>query len=408
MPATKGSPVSRDRAETRRADGGRQTRATPSRVDPRTGHRHSDLDKRGGTVDGAPAAWCERLAQPSVSLSLQRLAGNRAVNSLAAQRDSTATGRDGDRRVQRDGTFVGPLTEEQESDRLRAARQLASHMQAAWIDAATQGNGWISAASDFGLCYKNAFDRHEEVRKKQEQADKLAADVAFGALMLVAGGALGSLATIAKNQDFFTTMPEWKADGILEIMKSGAGSAVEGIGRPEVGSHQVAMDPLTFYLDLRNAVDHQVAATTKHLNKYVQRYDQYVAGERPLHDLYDVDPTAIRNEINEWKSTQTLFKEPPKIDKEGLTRELEIGLWARWVPGLHTVSRRTSPCSGLTYTRHSYSGPGRHVERRIRALSIADLPSDIDWGTLWMSDSDVQKLIAWGRGWTPGTTFDLG
>jgi hypothetical protein len=375
--------------------------------------RAAKLLKMRGTGDAVRRLAVERKIRQLPHDAVQRArrqAGptpeNRAIGRVlgqSARKHGSTTSGPGQAAQRRREDTPAPTVGQQEL-RNRAG-ELFSVVQAAYTEFNTNYLTWVAAADAFGSCYKDAYEQFEEVRKKQERADKLVADIAFGVLIACTAGALASLSAIAKDQEFFKEMKEWQSEGIREALKEGASKLTEGIAEPKEESYSVSTDPLTFYLGLKNAVDQHAKSNAVYLNNLVQAAKDYTIEKRPLDDLKRTDPAEIDRKLQEWKRGQRLFHLAPEVPKEALTREIEIGLWAKWVQGLthiHEIIGKGEPVE-----KTEYSDPGRFIERRMKDLKIASLPK-LDWGTLWMSDDEIEKLITWGKNWTPEHRFVLG
>ena len=300
------------------------------------------------------------------------------------------------------GASVATVRQPELKDRAGA---LFDVLQAAYTDFTTHYVTWVAAAEKFGHCYKEAYEKFEKIREKQERADELPAEILFGVFVLCSAGALSSLSAIAKDRDFFAKMKEWQSEGIRDALKEGASKLIEGIGEPKKVSYNVSIDPLAFYLDLHNAVGEHAKSNADYLNKLVQAAKDYAIGKRPLDDLEEADPAEIDRVIQRWKLGQPLFHQAPDVPEKALTREIEIGLWAKWVQNLtrtHVFITKGEPAHET-----EYCGPGRFVEQEMKELNIASLPK-LDWGTLWMSDAEIEKLIIWGKNWQPQHRFVLG
>lgn len=360
------------------------------------------------------------LHKPADVLALQRLAGNKAVSAIAGARGpvqrqngdasgagnnarETRAGDGGQRNVESSmapGAFTGPLTEEKEEELKGSADDLHDVLSTAYDEADSYGEKWKLSAETFGKCYHNAFDSYETTWEEQKRADKLATDIAFGVLTAVSGGVIGSLAKVAETSTYFSRMPDWQATGILDVMKGAAGQVVSGVSKPEPTSHAVPKDPGLFGTELMEAVRKHIVTAKDLLLKLEVRALEYKLGERPLQDLFSVDPVEVRKSIQAWKQTQNLFKEPPPIPEAELTKELEIGMWANWVQQLEY--QRYIPLTGIEWTDRDQ--PGLHVKNRLEHLGIpvamrsagrfAGNPGE---GSIELSMVDVAKLVAWGR-----------
>jgi hypothetical protein len=306
--------------------------------------------------------------------------------------------------VQRRGKGAPAATVGQPELKDRASA-LFDVLQAAYTDFTTHYVTWVAAADRFGKCYKEAYENFENIREKQERSDELVADVMFSVFVACTAGTLSSLSAIAKDRDFLKKMKEWQSEGIRDTLKEGASKLIEGIAEPKKQSYNVSTDPLTFYVGLHNAIDEHAKSNADYLNNLVQAAKDYTIGTRPLDDLEETHPAEIDRDIQQWKQRQPLFHQAPDVPEEALTREVEIGLWAKWVRDLTQTDVFITKGEPGHVTE--YSGPGRFVEQEMKRLNIGSLPK-LDWGTLWMSDAEIEKLITWGKNWQPQHRFVLG
>jgi len=281
------------------------------------------------------------------------------------------------------------------------ASTLFSVVQAAYTDVDTKGKKWSSTADRFGLCYKKAFDNHESVRLKQEAADQLAFDICFGVLSLCVGGALSSLATVAKSSNALKNATPWKVSGVTSIISGTIGKGVGGL-KPAAKLPDVSIDPLSYYLDLKSNVSTHIANESESLNSYVQLVKDIQIGNQPLSLMENVDPQKVDSELQKAKRASHLFREPGQIDEAGLIRELEIGLWANWVKKLRYQVNTENQYRGTTSTYTARDSPGGIVEKHVTALTGEDF--DFGW---WTTGSEVDIIVDWGHSWTPSQTFSL-
>jgi hypothetical protein len=318
--------------------------------------------------------------QTTTQDSSQNKLGNQAVNSNS-------------------GTNASPPADD--ATLRQRASVLFSVVQAAYTDCDTKGKQWASTADRFGLCYKNAYDNHERVRKQQEAAEQLKADLCFAVLGLVVGGALSSLTTVAKNTNALKSATDWKVDGVTSVISGAIGKGVDS-AKPTAKLPSVSTDPLTYYLDIRSHVSTHVANEAEYLNKYVQLVKDIQIGNQPLSLMENVDPQKIDGKLQAEKQKSKLFRSPGQINQESLTKELEVGLWASWVKTLRYKVTTQNAYRGTSNSYIQRDSAGGIVEQHLTNLTGEDF--DFGWYT---TDGEVDKMVNWGNKWSPSQTFSL-
>ena len=285
--------------------------------------------------------------------------------------------------------------------------------QTAYTDLDSHGKKWINASEKYGLSYKNAYDLHTKYLSDQEKYDALMRELYFSVLSVVSQGALSSLSTLATHGKDFSRLKEVSINTIEDITQAGLDKTLGFVGKSSP-SKPVSTDPLKFYLQMKVRLSDHIQEQSAILNKYVQwskDLNRDVITEtnpKSYEFLHSVDTIAFDKKVDSWKQDILLFKDPETIDEVGFSKELEIGMWAQWakVTRIYNVKRvrcsaRMGTCREMT--ERVVNDPGSIVEKRLDALGISK-EAGVYWGN-WTFDSDVKKLVQWGKKWKPKRTF---
>lgn len=90
-----------------------------------------------------------------------------------------------------------------------------------------------------------------------------------------------------------------------------------------------------------------------------------------------------------------------------MRKEIEIGFWAKWIPGAVRSYRQAkyARCAGTRIEGgYEYSDLSRPIYDHLKKL----LPksSGIDMGRGFIQyDSELKKLVSWAENWKPSKTF---
>lgn len=334
---------------------------------------------------------------------LQGVAGNRAVRRFVDAPDGKqpVTPQAGPDSIQRLGEFTDDPTELQ-----NRANKVFGVFTAAHAEAVTRAIQWTALAEKYGLAYKQAYDTHEAVRAKQAKSDKLKADICMFVLGLATSGLMGAATTLIKANEVVKAIDAWKVAAITPVVTGSIKKGIDLAATPAGTVANISQDPLLFYLELKNAVSEQANLSVSTMNEYVQWAQQIqLDTDRQAVWMAEADPQEFKADVEEWKAQQPLFTKPGSFNADDLKKELEIGLWAQWVQQLHQVKKMYTCGGAIEYD--DYTGPGGVVEKHLDEL-IPDVTKNISWGYFWTSDSQIKKLIDWGKGWKPSQTFKVG
>ena len=285
--------------------------------------------------------------------------------------------------------------------------------QSAYTDLDSHGKKWISASEKYGLSYKNAYDSHKKYLDKQEKYDALVRELCFSVLSVVSQGVLSGLSTAATHGKDFSRIKEVSINSIEDITQAGLDKTLGFVGKSSP-SKPVSTDPLKFYLQMQAKLSDHIQKESAILNKYVQwskNLNRDVINKtnpKSYEFLHSVDTIAFDKKVDRWKKEIILFHDPKAIEQEPFTRELEIGMWAKWaqVTRIYNIKRpicsvQMGECRDVT--QRVVNDPGSIVEKRLDALGISK-EAGVNWGN-WTFDSDVEKLVRWGRKWKPKRIF---
>lgn len=291
----------------------------------------------------------------------------------------------------------------------RAADHLFTILIAAFADLKTNASEWELAAENFGLCYKKAYEGHVDAINAQNRNDQIKADLAFAVLSIVTQGAIAGLSTLAVRKEW-TTAPEWAVNSLEDTMQNIVGESL-GTAKNLSPSRPVSSDPLEYYIQIKKQLHEHITWSLVFVNNWVQcakkiklRPDRYPSIETFNTEEFD-------NKIEIWKKTVRLFQPPPMIPEVALTRELEIGMWAKWAAG--TLYRPASTREAIgeggayysSYIPESFKSPGGKIEEHLKLLKIPNLDVE-SWGW-WTSEAEAKQLVTWGRNWTPDVRYNL-
>jgi len=292
----------------------------------------------------------------------------------------------------------------------RRAQLLFDILQAAYTDLDAHAKKWETTAYEYGLRYKNAYDNHKNVIRKQEKHDALVHKLCFAVLTMVGVGTISVFSTwLQQGKELLEQIKINTFEDVVQVALDKA------LGfRVEFPSTPISVDPFKFYLGLQTNLSRLKESACSYLNRYVQWAKDVNINPDPYKYLFLewFDPEEFDWQVTLWKGGIKLFYDPPKISWNDFEKELEIGMWAKWAastlikPVKKTIRRGGPAAICRTYETEEVNDPGSIVEKRLDELGITKACGVGDWGW-WTTDAEVLKLVEWGRNWKPQHVFTI-
>jgi len=335
-----------------------------------------------------------RLLAHELTHTIQQRGATAAVQR--APRGSTATP------AVNDGPLESRVEQlELESKRARNKSQAIFYLDSFREQVMRRATSWQRAVLRVGSAYSIAAEQHRSTLEKQAKLESLGDQVLFSILTVATAGGLAWLSSALQAGQILT---EGKLlTNILEdTMQAAGGEGFSAIGTmlttPVVSP--VGINPQVFQNERLDAI----LAAEEHAHAYFAKVSDAFHNAPPAFwDIYD--EARQKDQFDAWLDRADFLKGEENLpDTASMAFELERAFWAQWVqqlairalgfaPSVFGYGKQT-PSDPYNITKYSY--PGRAVEARLNELRISQEAGIDDFGW-WTSETEIDKLVAWGR-----------
>jgi hypothetical protein len=264
---------------------------------------------------------------------------------------------------------------------------------------------WRICARSIGSAYATAAANHRKALQDADKNNALNAQMLFSAITLVMSGGVSMVFSALALEEGHKVLGNLAKDLTMTV----AGEAPSANGPPAVATlpkqtsdDAVDVEPLRYQNSMMNKVD----AWEKEQVQFISDLDDAIDAA-PLEKWDDFNELLFRTVIDRaWENLPLgMAENTDEKDVDAMARDLERGMWAKWMPRLKSVSRLTS--GGDVYNWGysedvgkeitSYEGVKSPVEVRFKELNILS-EAGLD-GIHWYNsaDSEDTKLISWAN-----------
>ena len=253
-------------------------------------------------------------------------------------------------------------------------------------------------------CYENAFNRQKTLIKAGEAYEQQMAALGFVILGAVTAGSLSALSTVAQNYaKTAKDLVKWQrmvlqVEGLEDAVQSGVGNLINmAPGKINFSRHGATPPTPTSYQRVSlNVIDKQHIKVMEYLNSVRQKINN-----AKLNQFTNFDSAKFTLEIGKLTNQ---FRSFPEFDTNAMEKEIEIGLWANWLPSgvKHWVPPQQMPCTGIRPGHYNYDSLPKPVYQHLQQLLPASSGVKMGW---WQSTSELKKVESWAANWKPSQTF---
>ncbi len=293
---------------------------------------------------------------------------------------------------------------------------------------------WSGHFKKAANAYRLAFKNFKDTVKAQEKIDAawkaVWVHLAFGLGANVLKGSLSILSTHLKTKGStraflaVSKQREYFFEGAENAIQTMVGKGVDSAEaqyltyKKDVPFPTVNTDPGQFGTDL----DASLATDFGNFYEWIAEEAKKVANA-PQESFKVGDPEKLEKDFDDWinnKGKKHVGKPPneenyndPTHMTPNLQDNWEKEIWAKWVQKLYKRKRGHTLKYGSLPDYDDWISPGSEIEKRLTLLGIADEAGitknkrgkDEDWGWWYTSDSEIKKLVVWGRGYKSPEKF---
>ena len=248
---------------------------------------------------------------------------------------------------------------------------------------------WDVAARNVGSAYATAYGNHKKALSDQTKFDALVQSIVFGLLTTAIVGPLGGLGEFLEGKKILEELKSLKA-AFEDSIQTGVGEAIDVVqAKVAPQPNPISKSPLKFQNDLLNAINQKFLYLIGLSNINNQKADKF-------------DPEKLQKNIKKWWNASGLEKIGKAKREKERNHAMERNIWAKWMPALHKIVKKTY-CHGHylpvchSYLIDDYTSPGQYLEKRFNELKITSEAGVNSYGVFWTSDSEIIKLIQWAQ-----------
>lgn len=285
---------------------------------------------------------------------------------------------------------------------------------------------WQKHIVSVGSCYAKAFDIFE---KTVEAQDKYKADLAniAGSILSIAGiGTLSWLSTTGKLAAVLTKLSATQVNVVEDIAQGAWDKAVsygatqwpssmkKDFTGPLVFQNTFSLKILKGYQAVRTELLKHAGAAIACEAKMLEYQTAKTGNAKSEYEKFIKFEANVIAAIAAAKNWVT--NTPPSIDTAELTKDLERGFWAGWIPrlkGYRTVRLPSvdefgvsDPNGSMSYKVDTFdTWFSSDLKKRLTLLIPLEGIGVGKDGLWWVSENDVKLLISWANSFNPTQKF---